>query len=111
MAEANSQVNDTPCGQIEYIEGGSGAPVLAVHGVGGGFDQGLPMVEDFLGDGFLYIVPSRFGYLRTPLPGDALPASQADTYVCLLDALGLQWISVMKMSVGVFEPRSTQSLT
>ena len=31
----------TPCGPIEYQEAGSGVPLLAVHGSGGGFDQGM----------------------------------------------------------------------
>jgi pimeloyl-ACP methyl ester carboxylesterase len=75
-------------------------PVLVVPGAGGGLDQGLSMVEDFLGDGYHYIAPSRFGYLRTPLPEDASPASQADAHVCLLDALGIQRVSIMGMSAG-----------
>ena len=45
--------------------------------------QGHSWHRDFRG------APSRFGYLRTPLPSDASPAAQADAHSCLLDALGL----------------------
>ena len=38
---SGSQVVNTPCGPIEYAVEGKGTPVLAVHGAGGGFDQGL----------------------------------------------------------------------
>ena len=31
----------TVCGPIEYQEAGSGVPLLAIHGSGGGHDQGL----------------------------------------------------------------------
>ena len=38
---SGSEVVDSPCGRIEYAVIGKGAPVLLVHGAGGGFDQGL----------------------------------------------------------------------
>src|SRR5262249_14096786 len=52
--------------------------------------------------GFRVIAPSRFGYLRTPLPpdGDASPMAQADAYVCLLDALQLDKVAVLGVSAG-----------
>ncbi|HKF19867.1 MAG TPA: hypothetical protein VKF14_22150 [Candidatus Dormibacteraeota bacterium] len=83
------QVAETPCGPIEYATVGAGVPVLEVHGIFGGFDQGLLVARPLLGDGFRIVAPSRFGYLRTPLPAGASPASQADAYVCLLDHLGI----------------------
>jgi 2-hydroxy-6-oxonona-2,4-dienedioate hydrolase len=36
-----SQVIETDCGTIEYARVGEGYPVLVVHGLIGGFDQGL----------------------------------------------------------------------
>jgi hypothetical protein len=36
-----STVIETRCGPIEYQEAGTGVPLLAVHGSGGGFDQGI----------------------------------------------------------------------
>lgn len=32
---------ETRCGPIEYQEAGAGVPLLAVHGSGGGYDQGM----------------------------------------------------------------------
>src|SRR6266545_2715105 len=67
------QIVQTPCGPIEYALAGDGPPVLVVHGAGGGYDQGLEIGEPLVNSGFRVIAMSRFGYLRTPLPGDAPP--------------------------------------
>src|SRR5712671_2147164 len=67
---SGSEVVDTPCGPIEYALIGKGAPVLLVHGAGGGFDQGLEFGRPLAEGGFTVIAMSRFGYLRTPLPAD-----------------------------------------
>ena len=95
-----SQVIETDCGPIEYATFGGGDPVLVVHGIFGGFDQGLVIARGNVGEEFRSIVPSRFGYLRTPLPDDASPAGQADAYVCLLDALGIEQAAILGTSAG-----------
>jgi 2-hydroxy-6-oxonona-2,4-dienedioate hydrolase len=74
--------------------------VLVVHGIFGGFDQGSVTAQGNLGNGFRCIVPSRFGYVRTPLPDTASPATQADAYACLLDVLGIERTAVMGASAG-----------
>ena len=38
---SGSTLIETPCGLIEYAEAGAGPALLAVHGSGGGFDQGM----------------------------------------------------------------------
>jgi pimeloyl-ACP methyl ester carboxylesterase len=96
----SSQIIETECGPAEYATLGEGDPVLVVHGIFGGFDQGLVIARGNVGEGFRSIVPSRFGYLRTPLPADASPAAQADAYVCLLDALGIEQAAIMGTSAG-----------
>jgi 2-hydroxy-6-oxonona-2,4-dienedioate hydrolase len=93
---SGGQLVTTPCGTIEYGERGRGKPVLSIHGAGGGYDQGL--VLGF--EGVRTIAPSRFGYLNTPYPEDASAAAQADTYVCLLDALGVDRVVVVAFSAG-----------
>ena len=95
-----SQVVETDCGPIEYVTYGEGDPVIVVHGIFGGFDQGLVVAQGNVGEGFRSIVPSRFGYLRTPLPEDASPAMQADAYSCLLDALGIERAAILGTSAG-----------
>jgi len=97
---AASMVADTPCGPIEYTVAGEGQPVLAVHGAGGGFDQGLMLGAPLVEHGFRVIAMSRFGYLRTPLPADASAAAQADAHACLLDALGIPRAGVIGASAG-----------
>ena len=94
------QVIETACGPIEYATFGEGDPVLVVHGIFGGFDQGLVIARGNVGERFHSIAPSRFGYLDTPLPVDASPAGQADAYVCLLDALGIEKTAIMGTSAG-----------
>jgi pimeloyl-ACP methyl ester carboxylesterase len=100
LQSGGSQVIETGCGPVEYATVGEGYPVLVVHGIFGGFDQGLVIARRYVGDGFRSIVPSRFGYLRTPLPEDASPAGQADAYACLLDALGIEHAAILGTSAG-----------
>ena len=100
LQSGGSQVIETNCGRIEYATFGEGYPVLVVHGIFGGFDQGLVVARGNVGEEFRSIVPSRFGYLRTSLPDSASPALQADAYKCLLDALGIQQAAVFGTSAG-----------
>ena len=90
----------TRCGPIEYQEAGAGVPLLAVHGSGGGHDQGMAFAARLANKGIRVIAMSRFGYLRTPMPADASAAAQADAHVCLLDALGIGRAAVMGGSAG-----------
>jgi pimeloyl-ACP methyl ester carboxylesterase len=74
--------------------------VLAIHGAGGGFDQGLDIGRPAVESGFRVIAPSRFGYLRTPVPAEASAAAQADAHACLLDALEVPRAAVIGVSAG-----------
>ncbi len=103
---SGSALVDTPCGVVEYGRVGEGPPVLAVHGAGGGFDQGLALGEDLARMGFQVISVSRFGYLRTPLPAGASAEAQADAHACVLDALGIERAFVIGASAGA--PSSLQ---
>jgi pimeloyl-ACP methyl ester carboxylesterase len=95
-----SQIVTTEYGDIEYARGGSGLSVLVVHGSGGGFDQGALIAEAVLGEGFAWIAPSRFGYLRSALPPGATFDDQAHAYDRLIDRLGLQRVAVVALSHG-----------
>lgn len=103
---SGSQIAQTPCGPIEYAIVGNGPPLLIAHGAGGGFDQGLHFGKPLADRGFRVIAISRFGYLRAPVPADASPAAQADTYACLLDVLGIQRAAMIGASAGA--PSSLQ---
>ena len=87
-------------GDIEYAVQGAGLPVLLAHGAGGGYDQGLLIGENYVGEGHRLIAPSRFGYLRSSIPEDGSPGAQADAYAALLDALGVERVGVVAFSDG-----------
>jgi pimeloyl-ACP methyl ester carboxylesterase len=95
-----SAVAETSSGPIEYADRGTGPVVLMVHGAGGGFDQGLFLAADLLEHGYRVVAVSRFGYLRTPMPGDASPEAQADAHAGLLDALGIDRVVAFGVSAG-----------
>ncbi len=109
----------SPCGDIEFAEGGSGPAVLVIHGSGGGFDQGQLMAEALLGDRFHWIAPSRFGYLRSTFHDGATFNDQAHAYAALLDHLGVQKTAVVALSHGgpsallfaALHPQRVSSLT
>jgi 2-hydroxy-6-oxonona-2,4-dienedioate hydrolase len=98
---AGSQIVMTRHGPIEYTTWGEEPAVLVVHGAGGGYDQGVSIARAFGGDGFHWISPSRFGYLRTPLPADASTAAQADAFAGPLDALNIKRVAILAFSGGV----------
>jgi pimeloyl-ACP methyl ester carboxylesterase len=96
----HSKTVNTAKGPVEYATAGKGEPVLVVHGAAGGYDQGITIGRDSVGDDFRIIAPSRFGYQNTPMPKDASPAAQADTFASFLEALGIPRISVVGVSAG-----------
>jgi 2-hydroxy-6-oxonona-2,4-dienedioate hydrolase len=98
--ELASKIAKTKRGLIEYTREGNGPSALVIHGAGGGFDQGLFLAHEMLGDGYDIIAPSRFGYLGTPVPEDGSHAAQADAHAALLDTLKVSDVIVMGVSAG-----------
>jgi pimeloyl-ACP methyl ester carboxylesterase len=115
------QIIRTRCGLVEYVVvGDSGPVVLLLHGGLGGWDQGVAFGVDLLSrqgsnpdyrqalDGgaallaepFRLVVPSRVGYLRTPLDTGRTPAQGADAGAALLDELGIDEVAVVGVSGG-----------
>ncbi|MGJ4945824.1 alpha/beta hydrolase [Bradyrhizobium sp. HKCCYLS1011] len=94
------RIAQTSAGPIEYAEQGTGIPLLASHGAGGGYDQGLAVVGDLVDHGVRIIAPSRFGYLGTPAPAGASPETQADAHAALLAALQIDKAIVLGISAG-----------
>jgi pimeloyl-ACP methyl ester carboxylesterase len=90
---------ETACGPIQYTEFGEGAPMLIVHGAGGGYDQGEYFAK-IIGGNYRWIAPSRFGFLGSPVPDGANAWLQAEAYACLLDALGIEQVGVVGISMG-----------
>jgi 2-hydroxy-6-oxonona-2,4-dienedioate hydrolase len=116
---AKAAVIPSPYGDIEYTEGGSGAPVLVIHGSGGGYDQGELIVQALLSERFHWIAPSRFGYLRSTFREGATFDDQAHAYAYLLDQLGIKKVAIVSLSHGgpsallfaVLHPERVSSLT
>lgn len=96
----HSQLIASPYGDIEFGEGGTGLPVLVIHGSGGGFDQGELLVRTVLSDAYHWIAPSRFGYLRSTFRPGATFDEQAHAYASLLDHLHLDRVAVVALSHG-----------
>ncbi|MCC5964816.1 MAG: alpha/beta hydrolase [Natronohydrobacter sp.] len=99
--EVGAREVKTSFGSVAYTAGGQGAPVLVIHGAGGGHDQGALMAQAFLPEGTHWIAPSRFGYPGSAMPSDGSTAAQADAFAETLDALGIGEVIVAAMSGGV----------
>ena len=94
-----SEILETDSGSIEYADQGKGPAVLISHGGGGGYDMGI-WLGQVIGDGYHFIAPSRFGYLRSPLPVNPTPQRQADTLAKLLEALNIESVIQIGLSSG-----------
>jgi pimeloyl-ACP methyl ester carboxylesterase len=92
---------DTPTGRISYVDQGEGFPLLLIHGVFGGYDAGLRLIDAEVRAGYRCISPSRFGYPGTPMPPNPTVQLQADAHAALLDALGIDRAAVAAGSAGV----------
>ncbi len=97
--QAESQLYQTSAGVIEAALIGQGNSILISHGSGGGYDMGLWLAH-LIGGQFQYIAPSRFGYLRSPLPPKPTPETQADTFAALLDTLNVDSTTIIGLSAG-----------
>lgn len=99
LAEVPRQTVGTAMGPVEYVDRGSGAPVLVSHGIFHGCDGALASVDRIV-VGRRVIAPSRFGYLGTPMPPAATVADQAAAFVSLLNQLGVDSLDVVAVSAG-----------
>lgn len=100
VSEKSSRIAGTRYGPVEFVSYGQGHPVIFVHGIWGGFDQGLVGAQGISEEMYRLIIPSRFGYLRTPLPDQASAALQADQYAALLDTMNIRKAVIVGTSAG-----------
>lgn len=90
----------TAVGDVDCVMLGEGPPVLVVHGSPGGHDAGQAMARFLIEAGVRAIVPDRPGYFATPLTSGRTPDEQAELFVALLDALGVDRVGVLCWSGG-----------
>jgi pimeloyl-ACP methyl ester carboxylesterase len=94
-----SQIIQTSVGPIEYADVGKGPVVVHIHGMLGGFDH-WKWCDFLVKAGYRVIVPSRPGYLRTPLSSGRTPAEQAELLAGMLDVLGIRQVVLYAYSQG-----------
>lgn len=96
----------TALGDIQVVTQGHGPVVIALHGGFGGWDQGRLVAQNIAKNGFKVIIPSRPGYLSTPISTNPIilqeftAAQQADLFVALLDALDIPKAIFLGFSAG-----------
>lgn len=93
-----STIIQTTRGPIETLIVGEGPPVVILHGALGGYDRAK--VYSFPEEGFKFILPSRPGYLRTPLSVGASPQQQAKATAALLVSLAIEKAAIIGCSAG-----------
>lgn len=96
---AGLQTLVTRYGPIEYRESGQGQPVVVFHGGQGSalndtFDHVLDLTR------FRIIVPSRPGYLGTPLGANGTATATARLVHALLEALDTGPVALISISLG-----------
>lgn len=88
---------------MPYLEGGSGAPLLLIHGFGGDKDN-FTRVARFLTPRYRVICPDLpgFGEADRNLQASYTIVEQAERVIAFLDALGLQSVHIGGNSMGGF---------
>ena len=97
--EAKVKTINSSYGKISYIDEGEGEPFLVFHGITGGYDQGFDVLSGRTGD-HRVIAPSRFGYPGSDIPKDATVDMQVESFVELIDMLGIEKTFIVATSAG-----------
>ncbi|HAG10461.1 MAG TPA: hypothetical protein DCK76_03535 [Desulfotomaculum sp.] len=102
IASIQTGVYSSSYGDIEYRIDGQGPVMLVVHGIVGGIDQGMSMVDTWghLRGPYTHLYISRFGYGKSSRPVDATARMQSAAYKELLDHLGIDRVFVVGNSAG-----------
>lgn len=104
--DEKGEIIHTALGDIQIVTKGHGPVVLVLHGGFGGWDQGELVASNIANHGFKLIIPSRPGYLSTPistnpiLSQETTATQQADLLKALLDVLKIPKVIVLGFSAG-----------
>ena len=99
LSSLNSKSLDCSYGKMTYMDEGNGEVILSIHGIFGGYDQAYETCRVFA-DKYRIIAPSRFGYLSSAIKGKGTPKEQAEAYLELLDAKGIDKVFLLATSAG-----------
>lgn len=66
MDSVGQQLLDTPNGNVEYLDAGTGTPTLYFHGTGAGNDAALLLEQSLLHSNCRLVIPNRPGYYEQP---------------------------------------------
>lgn len=94
------RVLETTHGTIEYLDVGTGLPVLYFHGTGAGNETALLLDEELVEAGCRLIVPNRPGYAGTTRGPRGSTEYCATLAAALLDHLGIERATVVATSGG-----------
>ncbi|NQZ07643.1 MAG: alpha/beta hydrolase [Algicola sp.] len=103
--ESGSELAQTDKGVIEYASIGDKATeknhLFILHDTPGGYDSGRILSEWLeLDEQTHTIVPSRPGFLRTPIEVGATPREAAEAMIALMDKLGIEHTTVLGWGGG-----------
>ena len=85
--------------QYKFIHN-KGIPVLVVHGISGGYDQGVHTGKSLLPINQSMLSISRFGYLESGMPDYPSPSSQNDAFLEVLDYHKIDKVFLLAASAG-----------
>jgi len=100
MLVPNQQRIETPHGDVEYLDVGTGTPTLYFHGTGAGNDAALLLEQSLLKSGCRLVVPNRPGYHGTTLGRRGSAKFCADLAAELLTHLAISRAVVIGTSGG-----------
>lgn len=88
-------------GDIQYkIINEQGIPVLIVHGMVGGYDQGIQTGASLLPENQMIVSISRFGYLKSGYPKLPNPQKQCEAFCKVLDHNNIDKVFILAGSAG-----------
>jgi pimeloyl-ACP methyl ester carboxylesterase len=96
---SQSQIAQTPKGQIEYVIKGTGKPCLLLHGGHSNCFEAFG-TEEIIAAGMSALIPSRPGYGKTSASVGKTASEAADLMIALLDELSIPKVSVVAVSAA-----------
>lgn len=100
LQNIKSKIFKSKFGDIEYSLEGEGPVVLISHGISGGIDQAILLVNNFFDKKYRFLYISRFGYLKSSIPENPSAELQADAFKELLVHLNIEKLFLYANSAG-----------